>query len=66
MREDNKKRDNEMKEKDIICNVCKKNPSEKVDCWPTWFGRYDRGTMVSVICKDCFKDNKEDWRAGKI
>lgn len=67
MWEDNKQRDNEMiAEKDIVCKVCKKNPPEKVDCWPTWFGRYHRGEMISAICIDCIKDNKDKWREGKI
>jgi hypothetical protein len=55
-----------MKEKNLICNVCNKQVPEKVDCWSTWFGRYQNEELKSVICKDCIKENREDWRKGKI
>lgn len=55
-----------MNEKEIICGYCNEKVPEQKDQWPTWFGRYIRENLVSVICKDCLKTNKEKWRDKKI
>lgn len=30
---------------------------------PTWFGMYNMGKLIKVICLDCIRkpENKEDW-----
>lgn len=43
------------------CDYCGKEPPKQTDCWPTWFGRYRDGELVSVICKRCFTENGNSW-----
>ena len=51
-------------DKDIKCDYCGKKPKEKVDEYPTWFGRYRRDQLIKIICSDCLKKHREEW--GKI
>jgi len=46
----------------IICDFCEKEVPNKVDCNPTWFGKYRKEKLIKVICKDCIKNNLEKWR----
>jgi len=55
-----------MKEKDKICNYCKKAVEKQVYDVPTWFGWYSNGKLIAVICKDCYPDHKEEWRKGEF
>jgi len=50
-----------MKTIEIICSYCKKKPRKKVDCWPTWFGKYKGEIRIKTICSDCYPEKKKEW-----
>lgn len=55
---------NARKEKKMKCCKCDKEiDTSKYIIPPDWFGMYNMGKLIKVICLDCIRkpENKEDW-----
>lgn len=46
-----------MKEKDIICCICKEHVEKQEYAEPTWFGSYMGEYLIKAICKSCYDEN---------